>query len=59
MLTLINQEVTYIAYLNIHISPLRMANLNKKYNNKFTLGTRYKLSFKSVKLNEISVLQYT
>ena len=52
MLTLINQEVTYIAYLNIHISPLRMANLNKKYNNKFTLGTRYKLSFKSVQFNK-------
>ena len=33
MLTLINQEVTYIAYLNIHISTLRMAYLNKKYNN--------------------------
>ena len=33
MLTLINQEVTYIVYLNIHISTLRMANLNKKYNN--------------------------
>ena len=33
MLTLINQEVTYIAYLNIHISTLRMANHNKKYNN--------------------------
>ena len=29
----INQEVTYVAYLNIHIATLRNANLNNKYNN--------------------------
>ena len=54
MLTLINQEVTYIAYLNIHISTLRMATTIQQ----LMLGTRYKLSFKSLQLNEFSVLQY-
>ena len=33
ILNLINQDVTYIAYLNIHIATLRNTNLKNKYSN--------------------------